>query len=140
MGASARRGCSRAAAVTGRRTRIWLAPALWESPHPLSRPPMIASSSSADLMTAGALARHRRSRAATVTPIIENRQGHFLHLIRRCIWKNVYAQCPRHERPRRRAAEERDDLAPFHRPVPPVRPTERIAHLDTADCCIHPPG
>src|SRR5262245_13823793 len=25
-------------------------------------------------------------------------------------------------------------------PVPPVLPTERIAHLGTADCCIHPPG
>jgi hypothetical protein len=22
----------------------------------------------------------------------------------------------------------------------PVLPTERIAHLGTADCCIHPPG
>src|SRR5262249_31756190 len=39
-----------------------------------------------------------------------------------------------------RAAEERDELAPFHRPVPPVLPTERIAHIGTADCCIHPPG
>src|SRR6516162_8768547 len=24
--------------------------------------------------------------------------------------------------------------------VPPVLPTERIAHLGTPDCCIHPPG
>src|SRR5262245_22713765 len=24
--------------------------------------------------------------------------------------------------------------------MPPVLPTERIAHLGTADCCIHPPG
>src|SRR5262245_56843801 len=23
--------------------------------------------------------------------------------------------------------------------MPPVLPTERIAHLGTADCCIHPP-
>src|SRR5262249_22201128 len=26
------------------------------------------------------------------------------------------------------------------KPKPPVLPTERIAHLGTADCCIHPPG
>src|SRR5262249_23731434 len=38
------------------------------------------------------------------------------------------------------AAEQRDELAPFHCPMPPVLPTERIAHLGTADCCIHPPG
>src|SRR5215475_5378733 len=24
--------------------------------------------------------------------------------------------------------------------MPPVLPTERIAHLGTADCCMHPPG
>ena len=30
---------------------------------------------------------------------------------------------------RRRAADQRDELAPFHRPMPPVLPTERIAHL-----------
>src|SRR6516164_3316175 len=53
---------------------------LWESPHPW-RPPTIASSSSADLMTAEALARRRRSRAATVA--LENRQGQLLHPIRR---------------------------------------------------------
>src|SRR5262249_36908496 len=44
------------------------------------------------------------------------------------------------ERPRCRAAEQRDELAAFHCPMPPVLPTERIAHLGTADCCIHPPG
>src|SRR6516162_4003243 len=44
------------------------------------------------------------------------------------------------ERPRGRAAEQRDELAPLHCPMPPVLPTERIAHLGTADCCIHPPG
>src|SRR5262249_6082652 len=33
----------------------------------------------------------------------------------------------RRERPRRRAAEQRDEIAPFHCPVPPVLPTERIA-------------
>jgi hypothetical protein len=38
------------------------------------------------------------------------------------------------------AANERDEVAPFHCPMPPVLPTERIAHLGTADCCIHPPG
>src|SRR5262249_61335681 len=48
---------------------------------------------------------------------------------------------PRHERPSRRpAAEHRDELAASHCPMPPVPPTERIAHLGTADCCIHPPG
>jgi hypothetical protein len=37
---------------------------------------------------------------------------------------------PRRERPRRRrAAEERDELATLHCSVPPVLPTERIAHL-----------
>jgi hypothetical protein len=40
----------------------------------------------------------------------------------------------------RRAAEQRDELAPFHCPMSPVLPPERIAHLGTADCCIHPPG
>jgi hypothetical protein len=44
------------------------------------------------------------------------------------------------ERPRRRAAEQRYEVAPFHCPMPPVLPTESIAHLGTADCCIHPPG
>src|SRR5262245_65593269 len=28
-------------------------------------------------------------------------------------------------------AEQRDELAPFHCPMPPVLPTERIAHLGT---------
>ena len=47
----------------------------------------------------------------------------------------------RRERPRRRAAaEQRDEVAASHCPMPPVLPTERIAHLGTADCCIHPPG
>src|SRR5215475_13654270 len=36
--------------------------------------------------------------------------------------------------------EQRDELAASHCPIPPVLPTERIAHLGTADCCIHPPG
>jgi hypothetical protein len=47
--------------------------------------------------------------------------------------------CSRREWPRRRAAEQRDELAAFHCPMPPVLPTERIAHLGTG-CCIHPPG
>src|SRR6185437_6572130 len=33
------------------------------------------------------------------------------------------------ERPRRRAAKQRDELAPFHCPASPVFPTKRIAHL-----------
>src|SRR5262245_27566677 len=40
----------------------------------------------------------------------------------------------------RPAADERDELATFHCPVPPVLRTERIADLGRADCCIHPPG
>src|SRR5262245_24137551 len=36
----------------------------------------------------------------------------------------------RRERPRcGRATEKRDELTPFHCPVPPVLPTKRIAHL-----------
>src|SRR6516225_9475560 len=47
----------------------------------------------------------------------------------------------RSDRPRdRRAAEQRYQIAASHCPMPPVLPTERIAHLGTADCCIHPPG
>src|SRR5262249_52965727 len=44
------------------------------------------------------------------------------------------------ERPCDRAAEQRNELAAFHCPMPPVLPAERIAHLGTADCCIHSPG
>src|SRR5262249_7258825 len=33
-----------------------------------------------------------------------------------------------------------EELAASHCPMPPVLPTERIAHPGTADCCIHPPG
>src|SRR5262249_56607064 len=47
--------------------------------------------------------------------------------------------CPRSERPRRCAAEQRNELAPFHCPTPPVLPTERIAHLGTAGGYL-PPG
>jgi hypothetical protein len=39
-----------------------------------------------------------------------------------------------------RGAEQRYQIAASHCPMPPVLPTERIAHLGTADCCIHPPG
>jgi hypothetical protein len=35
----------------------------------------------------------------------------------------------RRERPRGRDAEQRDELAAFHCPMPPVLLTERIAHL-----------
>jgi hypothetical protein len=36
----------------------------------------------------------------------------------------------RRERPRaRRTAEQRDEFAPFHSLMPPMLPTERIAHL-----------
>src|SRR5262249_38401721 len=46
----------------------------------------------------------------------------------------------RSDRPGGRAAEQRDELPALHCPMPPVLPTERIAHLGTADCRIHPPG
>jgi hypothetical protein len=39
-----------------------------------------------------------------------------------------------------RAAEQRNELAPLHSLMPPVLPAERIAHLGTAACCIHPLG
>src|SRR5262245_9816410 len=46
----------------------------------------------------------------------------------------------RRDRPRRsRAAEQRDEVAPVHCPMPPVLPTGRIARLRTGgDCCIDP--
>ena len=46
----------------------------------------------------------------------------------------------RRERPGRRTTEQRYELAASHCPMPAVLPTERIAHLGTADCCIRPPG
>src|SRR5262245_39537261 len=36
--------------------------------------------------------------------------------------------------------EPQDELAALHCPMSPVLPTGRIAHLGSADCCIHPPG
>src|SRR6516164_9858043 len=40
----------------------------------------------------------------------------------------------RRERPRRRrAAEQRDEIAPFHCPMPPVLRTEKIAHVGTEE-------
>src|SRR5215468_475272 len=36
--------------------------------------------------------------------------------------------------------QTRDEIAPIHCPMPPVLPTERIAHLGTVDCCTRPPG
>src|SRR6516162_1956018 len=47
---------------------------------------------------------------------------------------------PRRVLPRRRTTEKRYELAASHCPMPPVLSTERIAHLGTADFCIHPPG
>src|SRR5262249_44467834 len=47
-----------------------------------------------------------------------------------CDYRHLRLLRPRRGRPRsRRAADERDELAPFHCPMPPVLPTERIAHL-----------
>jgi hypothetical protein len=46
----------------------------------------------------------------------------------------------RRERPRGSTAEQCDELASLHCLMLPVFPTERIAHLGTVDCCIHPPG
>src|SRR5262249_53086857 len=46
----------------------------------------------------------------------------------------------RRERSSRRAANQRNELAASHCPMPPVLPTERIAPLGRADCCIRPPG
>ena len=66
------------------------------------------------------------------------------------LWESIIIEAPlrypitgtprllraRRERPRgRRAAEQRHELATFHYPMSPVLPTERIAHLGTADCC-----
>src|SRR4029077_13479147 len=43
---------------------------------------------------------------------------------------------PRCDRPsNRRAAEQRDEVAPIHCLMPPVLSTERIAHLGTAGDC-----
>jgi hypothetical protein len=39
----------------------------------------------------------------------------------------------RRQRPRRRTAESRDEVAPFHSLMPPVLRTERIAHLGTEE-------
>ncbi len=41
-------------------------------------------------------------------------------------------ECDR-ERPRCRAAEQREELAPVHCPVSPVLPTERIAYLSMGE-------
>src|SRR5262245_17623284 len=43
---------------------------------------------------------------------------------------------PRRERPGSRAAEKRDEFTPYHCLTPPVLPTERIAHLDTAEIAV----
>jgi hypothetical protein len=41
---------------------------------------------------------------------------------------------PRRERPRRRAAKQRDEFAPVHCLVSPALPIKRIARL--RDCCV----
>src|SRR5262245_17081988 len=51
------------------------------------------------------LARARRRRHAHSTTVV----AHLARLL-----------CPRRERPRRRAADQRDEIAPFHCPMPPV--------------------
>jgi|SRR6516165_4375341 hypothetical protein len=43
------------------------------------------------------------------------------------------------KRPSSHAAEEREELAPLHSLMPPVLPSERIAHLGTAVIAITPP-
>src|SRR5262245_35100436 len=52
-------------------------------------------------------------------------------------WNNQLLRA-RRERPRRRTAEQSDEVAAFHsRSLPCFRP--RIAHLRTAeDCCLYP--
>ena len=71
------------------------------------------------------------------------RVAHMLALIR-CLTippPALTSAAPSPRRPRcRRAAEQRYQIAASHCPMPPVLPTERIAHLGTIDCCIHPPG
>src|SRR5215470_3578093 len=56
------------------------------------------------------------------------------------MWPTRTPENPCTRQNRRRAAEQRDELPALYCPMPPVLPTERIAHLGTADCCIHPPG
>src|SRR5262249_13783673 len=63
----------------------------------------------------------------------------------RCgVQKSDHRECrllrARRQRPRSRTTEQGYELAASHCPMPPVLPTERIAHLGTADCCIHRPG
>src|SRR5262249_6479015 len=64
---------------------------------------------------------------------------------RSTIEKSDDGQCrllrARRERPHyHRAAEQRDEVAPFHCPVPPMLSTERIAHLSTAGGCCAAQG
>ena len=46
----------------------------------------------------------------------------------------------RSDRAGRRTTEQRYELRGLSLPDASRAPTERIAHLGTADCCIHPPG
>src|SRR5215472_11223640 len=73
-----------------------------------------------------------RAEAGLKFPIVRSRgqenanEAHLLALLR-----------ARRERPRRRTAEQTDEGAPFHCPVSPVLPTERIAHLGYGRRLLH---
>jgi hypothetical protein len=97
----------------------------------------------------------RRWPRTPATPPIANRADRIFETLKKCglnwgvsvLRRAVEKANHRHgwlaarrDRPRRRTTEQRYELAASHRPMPPVLPTERIAHLGTADCCIHPPG
>jgi hypothetical protein len=63
-----------------------------------------------------------------------------LRVLTRHLYISMQYALPAQLLERCRAAEQRDELAALHWPMPSVLPTERIAHLGTIDCCIHPPG
>jgi hypothetical protein len=58
--------------------------------------------------------------------IIQNTDGRGMSLLR-----------PRRDRPRSRAAEQRDERAPFQWPMSPLLPPEDIAHLGGAGDLLH---
>src|SRR6516165_6180702 len=97
----------------------------------------------------------RRWPRTPATPPIANRADRIFETLKKCglnwgvsvLRRAVEKANHRHgwlaarcERPGRRTTEQRYELAASHCPMPPVLPTERIAHLGTADCRIHPPG
>src|SRR5262245_38249714 len=97
----------------------------------------------------------RRWPRTPATPPIANRADRIFETLKKCrlnwgvsvLRRAVEKANHRHgwlaarrDRPRRRTTEQRYELAASHCPMPPVLPTERIAHLGTADCCIRPPG